>query len=53
MRASVDGRKGNLAPGLEHHIKGQLLEEVVSTITSNRETWVSTMSGGGEPSKGG
>ena len=23
--------------------KGQLLEEVVSTITSNRETWVSTM----------
>src|SRR4029077_9073046 len=23
--------------------KGQLLEDVVSTITSNRETWVSTM----------
>jgi predicted membrane protein (TIGR00267 family) len=34
VRASLDGGKG---------FEGKLLEDVVSTITSNRETWVTTM----------
>jgi len=39
----VDEREEARAIYAAKGFKGQLLEDVVSTITSNRETWVSTM----------